>query len=124
MVEQVRTKDPTVGVHRMIRSSRGRTLRGTPLKDTLLGGAGPDKLYGEGGDDVLWGNRLPTGPSRGVDRIDGGDGNDTIYGSRGSNVIDGGARQRLPPGRPRQQRHRRRPRATTPSASPATAATA
>src|ERR671910_222965 len=90
VIEQVRTKDPTVGVHRMIRSPRGRTLRGTPLKDTLLGGSGPDKLYGEGGDDVLWGNRLPTGPSRGIDRIFGGDGNDIVYGSRGSNVIDGG----------------------------------
>src|ERR671910_822798 len=90
VIEQVRTKDPTVGVHRMVRSPRGRTLRGTPLKDTLLGGSGPDKLYGEGGDDVLWGNRLPTGPSRGVDRIFGGDGNDIVYGSRGSNLIDGG----------------------------------
>ncbi len=90
VIEQVRTKDPTIGVHRLIRSPGGGTLRGTPLKDTLLGGSGPDKLFGMGGDDVLWGNRLPTGPSNGVDRIEGGDGDDTVYGSRGANIIEGG----------------------------------
>ena len=91
VIEQVRTKDPTMGVTRMVRSRHGRTLRGTDRKDTLLGGSGPDQLYGLAGNDVLWGNRLPTGPSNGLDRIFGGDGDDIAYGSRGRNLIDGGA---------------------------------
>ena len=44
----------------------------------MHGGPGPDVLVGLAGDDVLWGNRLPTGPSRGTDRIDGGAGSDTL----------------------------------------------
>jgi Ca2+-binding RTX toxin-like protein len=40
----------------------------------------------------MWGNRKPEGRSRGIDRIDAGDGNDTVYGASrgGNNRINGG----------------------------------
>ena len=40
----------------------------------------------------MWGNRKPTGRSRGIDRIDAGDGDDIVYGASrgGNNRINGG----------------------------------
>jgi Ca2+-binding RTX toxin-like protein len=90
IVESPRIIDPAVGVRRLVRERGGRA-EGTERNDTLLGATGPDVLVGLGGHDVLWGNRLPDGPSRGVDRISAGDGDDTVYGSRnGRTVMDGG----------------------------------
>jgi len=56
---------------------------GTPLDDTLSGGAGDDTLFGIDGNDVLAG---------GIDNdsIEGGNGNDSISGSDGNDVINGG----------------------------------
>jgi Ca2+-binding RTX toxin-like protein len=90
VIESARVVEPGRGLTRMVRSRRGKTLRGSDRNDKLLGGTGPDVLLGLAGDDVLWGNRKPTGASRGTDRLFGGDGNDTVYGSRGRNRIDGG----------------------------------
>jgi Ca2+-binding RTX toxin-like protein len=77
----------------------GETLEGTALDDTLHGGHGADLLLGGDGDDVPWGNRLVTGPSRGTDRIDGGPGPDTVFGSRGRTAARAcGAPEPQPPG--------------------------
>ena len=81
---------PTRGVKRFA-GAGGAVLEGTERNDSLLGGAGSDTIRGRGGDDVIWGNRLPNGPRTGADTLLGGAGADTIFGSRGpSNVIVGG----------------------------------
>jgi Ca2+-binding RTX toxin-like protein len=90
VVESEQVVDPTKGVTRTADSRKGGTLRGTERNDNLLGGPGPDHLFGRGGDDTIWGNRLPGGRSFGTDTILAGDGNDTVYGGRGGNVIYGG----------------------------------
>ena len=67
------------------------TLIGTSHNDELLGGHGSNLISGRGGDDVLWGDRLPSGqPATQTDRIFGGDGDDFIYGSHGRNLIRAG----------------------------------
>src|SRR4051794_36455813 len=90
VIEAETAVDPTKGATRTADSRKGGTLRGSERNDNLLGGPGPDHIFGHGGDDVIWGNRLPGGRSFGTDLIDGQDGNDTIYGGRGDNVIHGG----------------------------------
>ena len=52
--------------------------------DTLSGGKGNDKLYGQNGNDSLVGGD-------GADILSGGSGNDTIYGNAGNDSILGGA---------------------------------
>ena len=61
--------------------------------DTIVGGAGDDKLFGMGGDDVVrggdgndsvWGNS-------GHDEVRGGAGNDIVSGGSGNDRIFGGA---------------------------------
>ncbi|HEX2088079.1 MAG TPA: hypothetical protein VHF89_20500 [Solirubrobacteraceae bacterium] len=74
-----------------IADAAGRSLRGTPLNDELLGHHGSDVLTGGDGSDVLWGDHLPRGNGpRQRDRLDGGDGRDFLYASHGRNVLDGG----------------------------------
>jgi Tol biopolymer transport system component len=52
--------------------SGAHVLKGTDRGDVLLGGTGPDRLYGRGGDDVLF----------------GGPGHDRLYGGKGDDFID------------------------------------
>ena len=46
--------------------------------------AGNDTIFGDGGDDILHGQR-------GNDVMDGGDGEDEVFGEQGSDVLHGGA---------------------------------
>jgi len=60
------------------------TVRGTNLfGDTILGGSGKDRLYGEGGDDMLEGGT-------GDDRLYGGEGDDVLEGGAGRDLLTGG----------------------------------
>jgi Ca2+-binding RTX toxin-like protein len=59
------------------------TLRGGPGDDTLVGGAGGDKLLGGPGDDTLVGRG-------GDDALYGGPGNDKLIGGRGTDTCVGG----------------------------------
>jgi hypothetical protein len=72
-------------------------------RDLLVGGSGNDRLQGLAGDDILWGDKLPTdttdlGPD-GRDRLNGGKGNDVLdaggnndyaYGEDGDDIVRGG----------------------------------
>ena len=59
------------------------TYNGTPGDDTLIGGAGNDRLNGLGGDDTLTG-------SGGADVLNGGDGWDWLEGNDGNDSLTGG----------------------------------
>jgi Ca2+-binding RTX toxin-like protein len=82
-------------IHGIIKkaNSHAATFTGTTLSDELLGHHHSDRLHGEGGADVLWGDWQGGSdqPTDQRDRIYGGDGDDFIYGSHGRNVIFGGA---------------------------------
>ena len=59
--------------------------------DWLDGGDGVDEINGDGGDDKLYGglgNDLLDGGD-GVDRVNGGDGADTVKGGLGNDIIGG-----------------------------------
>ena len=58
----------------------GRTIRGTPRNDVLIGGPGNDLIYGEGGSDRIIGNG-------GNDTLVGGPGQDTILGGAGNDSV-------------------------------------
>jgi hypothetical protein len=60
------------------------TMRGGPGRDTLIGGAGDDKLSGGDGVDRLLGRE-------GDDVLLGGAGADAMHGGRGDDVLRGGA---------------------------------
>ncbi len=68
-------------------------LYGQNGNDLVDGGAGNDRLYGQNGDDRLMGgvgnDRLYGGS--GGDDLQGGDGNDRLYGGSGDDVLAGGA---------------------------------
>jgi len=51
--------------------------------DTIVGGAGADRLYGEGGNDVLK-------AGAGADYVEGGRGDDVLFGGVGDDVLAGG----------------------------------
>ena len=61
--------------------------------ESLVGGHGDDKLYGDNASNILQGaagnDRLYD--QEGNDTLSGGDGNDNLYGGVGSNKLDGGA---------------------------------
>ncbi len=73
-------------------------------RDTLVGGAGNDTLYGQGrddllfggeGNDTLYGDRAFAGPAtpieyQGADILYGGAGNDYLYGDGGNDILIGG----------------------------------
>ena len=65
----------------------------TEQADHLVGGPGPDRIGGRGGDDTLIGgggkDSISGGP--GNDHIDGGDGDDWISDDRGRDTLMGGA---------------------------------
>jgi hypothetical protein len=67
------------------------TAHGTFLNDELLGGHGNDRIYGHGGDDVIWADYKPSGNlASQQDAVFGGPGADWIYASHGRNRIWGG----------------------------------
>jgi hypothetical protein len=88
---------------RIVGSAGGDVLRGTPLADVLVGGAGDDRLLARdpgytgdtllGGDDddlLLGGYRDDTlRGGRGRDRLVGGRSADALYGGPGRDRIDG-----------------------------------
>lgn len=64
---------------------------GTVRNDELLGGDGSDRIHGSTGNDVIWGDKNPSGqPATQHDVVWGGEGNDWIYTSHGTNEINGG----------------------------------
>jgi len=78
------------------------TLRGGGGNDTLVGGAAEfdgnsrDFLFGDAGNDLIYGDSLPGGvapsPDKSLrDSIDGGEGNDTIFGQGGDDTVLGAA---------------------------------
>jgi Ca2+-binding RTX toxin-like protein len=81
-------RDPARGVT-WIGPLTGARKNGTRKNDTLLGATGADRIYGKGGADVIWGNRLHGDPSKALDVLYGGAGADVIYGSPGRNMIYG-----------------------------------
>ena len=76
-------------------------LIGGPGPDELWGGTAPDRLSGRGGDDLIMGEtgaEVMTGGAGndrifgdyGIDRLDGGPGNDVLDGGSAPDYIDGG----------------------------------
>lgn len=63
-------------------------VHGSNLADTLVCGIGDSKLYGNGCDDLITGNRQP---ATGNDELYGGDGSDSLNGSDGNDQVFGGA---------------------------------
>src|SRR4051812_3611435 len=64
----------------------------TDRNDELLGQHGDDHLDGGRGDDIIWGDELPTANNTWQhDVLVGGPGEDFIYASHGHNVIKAGA---------------------------------
>jgi Ca2+-binding RTX toxin-like protein len=74
-------------------NSEDYTINGNSANNTLVSGAGNDKLYGNGGNDMLEGglgnDKLFGGA--GNDDLIGGTGNDTLTGDAGNDMLDGGA---------------------------------
>ena len=77
------------------------TLIGTAAAETIIGGAGFDRLYGQAGADALYGGASSdflVGDAgddalfgdEGSDTLDGGAGDDVLYGDLGSDSMNGG----------------------------------
>src|SRR4051812_16703514 len=70
----------------------GHSAVGTAFNDELLGAHGNDTIRGGAGDDVLWGDELPSGqPTSQRDHLFGGAGRDWLYTSHGTNSVSGGS---------------------------------
>ncbi len=70
----------------------GVEIHGGDGRDTIEGSLGPDKIFGESGNDVLEGRDGNDTISGGThnDRIQGQDGNDVLMGDSGNDWIQGG----------------------------------
>lgn len=70
-------------------------IHGTNLVETIVGGAGSDRIYGLGGNDILQGglgnDLLEGGAGDDIYRFDVGDGSDVIYDESGADKIVFGA---------------------------------
>jgi Ca2+-binding RTX toxin-like protein len=75
-----------------ISATPGMTLIGDWRDNRLIGGAGDDVAYGNGGNDYinLFGGNNTAYGSYGNDTILTGSGNDVIHGNGGNNLIDAG----------------------------------
>ena len=93
MAELAAGTDAVTGILWIVReSTKGQRDTGTELNDELLGSHGNDRINGNTGHDILWGDFLPWGNNTWQhDVIAGGPGNDWIYSSHGRNNIWGGA---------------------------------
>lgn len=92
----------TANVENLRMQVGGLTGRGNELDNKLIGSAGADTLYGEGGDDSIqgldgndWlyggeGNDRLSGDA-GDDYLFGGNGDDNLAGGEGDDWLDGGA---------------------------------
>jgi Ca2+-binding RTX toxin-like protein len=68
----------------------GDRAEGSPLRDTLVGGAGNDTLAGRGGNDDVYGeDHITNSAMTGVNQLSGGAGNDLVRGGRGRDVMFG-----------------------------------
>jgi Ca2+-binding RTX toxin-like protein len=97
-IEEIQFADGTVWSHATLIANIGQvgvpasrtptggndTILGTPVADTIDGGAGNDRLLGLAEDDSLDGGS-------GNDTLLGGDGNDRLNGGDGADEINGGA---------------------------------
>ena len=68
------------------------TIIGTPCDDTIHAGRGITEVYGEGGDDVLFGGRSNQSlfGGEGNDRLFGGIGDDRLRAGPGDDLLSGG----------------------------------
>ena len=79
------------GVLWHILDGQGRTKKGGPLNDELLGHHGTDVLLGAGGHDILWGDWDPRNNNTTQrDILSGGAGKDWLYPSHGRSTVRGG----------------------------------
>lgn len=79
------------GVLRMNSSRHGAVIHGTSRNDELLGGPGWNRIFGQDGDDVIWGDFRPYDqPASQRDHLYGGPGHDFLYASHGANFMHGG----------------------------------
>ncbi len=79
------------GVLWHVLDGKGRTKKGGPRNDELLGHHGSDVLLGAGGHDILWGDWDPKNNSTAQrDILSGGPGNDWLYPSHGRSIVRGG----------------------------------
>ena len=62
-----------------------QNLFGSEHNDVLAGDIRDNWIYGQGGDDLLFG-----GPDGGQDFLFGGEGDDKVYGGKGSDILYGG----------------------------------
>lgn len=78
-------------LNRLIGGGGADRIEGTPLRDLIVGGNGPDRARGGVGNDRLRGgrgnDRLFGGP--GKDRLNGGPGRDKLYGQAGKDILHG-----------------------------------
>lgn len=72
------------GVNRLFGEQGNDTLGGGGGDDLLAGGTGNDIVNGGNGRDLLFGGD-------GLDMLNGGDGDDNVFGSTGADVLRGGA---------------------------------
>jgi hypothetical protein len=76
----------------IVGSDKSQTMFGTKRDDVIVAKGGVDRIFGEGGDDIICagpGNDVVDGGA-GRDRIFGAYGNDELKGGRGKDVLDGG----------------------------------
>ena len=73
------------GTNREVEVPDIRNLFGSEHNDVLAGDIRENRIYGQGGDDLLFG-----GPDGGPDVLFGGDGDDKVYGGKGRDKLYGG----------------------------------
>ena len=85
---------PTQGFENIQGTKQDDTLTGDDVANIINAGSGSDKVYGLGGDDIIYGSygSIDSGSnaSDGNDLLFGGAGDDTLYGNAGDDELDGG----------------------------------